>query len=361
MSFSPATFSNQTVLVTGASGFIGRAVVEQLLAAGARVRAGYRQRPTPLSTSHQVEWVRADLTEVADCQRLVAGCEVVFHVAGDYRFWAADPADIYRNNIVGTRNLLMACRDHNVRRVVCTGTPAIFAPAKPGQTADESRVLSDSAGLGPYKRSKLQAWQLAQQFQNDMAIIHVFPTAVIGPGDLRPTPTGRILLEFANGRMPMLARTGLSFVPVDSVATGHLQAMEHGRRGENYLLSGHNLWLRDFLQIAGDYLNRPVSALDCPYAIRWIAALVAEWGLARWSGQEPFAALEAVRMSRRTHFFDHRKAAHELGYCPGPLPAAITGALQAFKNHGMLRLNGTSRRSPTSEPVASASAEMRSG
>jgi len=360
MSLSPATFSNKSVLVTGASGFIGRAVADQLQRAGAKVRAGYRKALADGTMPDGMEWMHADLTVRDDCRRLVAGCEFVFHVAGDYRFWAADLEEIHRNNVDGMRHVLAACREHGVRRVVCTGTPAIFVPPENGKVADESRVLTDSTGLGPYKRSKLLAWRVAQSFNETLEIVHVFPTAVIGPGDRRPTPTGRILLEFANGRMPMLARTGLSFVSVESVAQGHLQAMLHGRAGENYLLSGHNLWLRDFLRVAGEYLGRRVPAFDCPYPIRWAAALVAEHGLARLRDQEPFAALEAVRMSRRTHFFDHRKAAAELDYEPGELEPAIIGALREFQRRGMIPA-APGLAGQTSERVSSASAEVRSG
>jgi len=336
MPLTPESFQNHQVVVTGASGFIGRAVAMLLTRCGARVRAVARRPLDQVPELEGVQWVRADLTDPLQCRRALADADVVFHVAGDYRFWAPDRREILRNNLESMRCLLECASEIGVRRVVCTGTPSIFEHAAPGRFTDESQVIADGSRNGPYKQAKLAAWQLARQWTDRLDLVHVFPTAVIGAGDARPTPTGRVLVEFAHGRIPFIARTGLSFVPVESVAEGHLLAMLHGRRGENYLLSGENLWLDEFLEMAGRVLGRAAPRQRCPYYLGMLTAWLAERFWAPITGREPFVAREAVRMSRRPHFFTSTKAERELGYQAGPAEAAVVEALDWFEQHGMV-------------------------
>jgi len=356
MPLTPESFQSCHVVVTGASGFIGRAVAALLTRCGASVRAIARRPLDRVPDLEGVQWVQADLTDPLQCRTAVEGADSIFHIAGDYRFWARDRREILRNNLESMRCLLASAWESNVRRIVCTGTPSIFEHARDGEPTDESRIIADGSRNGPYKQAKLASWQLARQWSDRLDLVHVFPTAVIGAGDERPTPTGRILVEFAHGRIPLIAHTGLSFVPVESVAEGHLLAMLHGRAGEDYLLGGENLWLEEFLDVAGQLLGRAAPRHRCPYAVRMLTAWAAERFWAPITGREPFVSREAVRMSRRPHFFTSAKAEKEFGYRPGPAETAVAEALDWFEQHGMVPA-----RSRTPWMVDPTSAGARSG
>jgi len=328
------SFAQDTILLTGARGFIGSAVAKALLKSGGRVRVLLRSgaRADDPDCLKSMKTFEGDLLDLDAVKSALEGVSLVYHVAGDYRFWAKDEREIFRNNIDGTTNLVKAAREAGVRRVLCTGTPGVFANSGQGEPADESRVANPASLSGPYKRSKSLAREAALALRAPgFEVLHVHPTAVIGPGDVRPTPTGRILREFAQGRLPLCAATGLSFVDVRDVAFGHLLAMNAGADGADYILGGENLTLRAFLERAAPFLGRKVPRWNCP---SWLGELVAwsmEKGVAPFTGREPFAAMEAAHMARELHFFSHERATRELGYQPGTVTSAIAAALDWWK------------------------------
>ena len=331
-------FRDQPVLVTGASGFIGWHVAQQLLEADAKVRAlirpatlrGWRER-------EQFEWVEGDLIERESLDRAIKGCRYLFHVAGDYRLWARDSREIYAGNVQGTINILEAAKAAGVERIVVTSTTGILSRGTPERLADETRLASPDQLKGPYKRSKFEAYLEAHsRARAGWPIVTALPTAPIGPHDLRPTPTGMIIVRFLNGRIPMLARTGLNFVDVQQCALGHLLAMTRGRRGEHYLLGGVNLWLREFLQRLEPYSNHRAPELHAPHWLSFAVACASETVARMSSRWVPFATRESVRMSRTPHFSSNAKAENELGYEVTSIDDAIRSAIQDFSARGLV-------------------------
>ena len=329
------TFAGQQVLVTGASGFIGWHVADQLAAAGARVKA--LVRPATARNPETLEWIDGDLLRRDSIDSAVKGCRYVFHVAGDYRFWARDQREIFANNVQGTINLLESAKAAGVERIVVTSTTGILERGTPERLADETRLGSPSQFKGPYKRSKFQAYlETKQRADAGWPIVTALPTAPIGPHDLKPTPTGMIIVQFLNGRIPMLARTGLNFVDVRQCARGHLLAMTRGRAGERYLLGGVNLWLGEFLQRLEPYSKHRAPRLHAPHWLSFAAACASET-FARFSPRwTPFVTRESVRMSRGPHFSTTAKAESELGYDVSPIDDAIHDAVADFAARGLV-------------------------
>lgn len=319
------------VLVTGATGFVGWHVARLLEGSGRRVRA--LVRPGSRLRELEAEAVTGDLRERESLDRAAAGCDTVYHVAADYRLWARDPSEIWRSNVEGTRNLLEACRAAGVERIVYTSTVGCIGIPEDGP-GDENTPVTQGDMAGDYKRSKFQAEQVALEYAAaGLPVTIVNPTAPVGDHDFKPTPTGKILLDVLKGRMPAYVDTGLNLVDVEDTARGHLLACERGRPGERYILGCENLLLAEILRrvAAAAGLNAP--AVRIPYGLAYAVGVVTTaW--AGWTGNEPRAPLEAVRMARKKMFVSHQKAARELGYDPRPVDGAIRRAVDWFRGNG---------------------------
>jgi len=316
-------------LVTGASGFLGWHVARLLVERGHRVRALVRRQIRDLD----VEPVPGDLRDQASVERAVEGCGLVFHVAADYRLWAAHPREIYDSNLEGTRHVLEAARKAGVQRVVYTSTVGCIGIPHSGDGDEESPVLLKEM-KGAYKRSKFLAERTALGLATfGLPVVIVNPTAPIGDHDVKPTPTGRIVLDFLKGDMPAYIDTGLNVVDARDVALGHLQACERGRDGERYILGSENLTLAEIFGKLAAITGRPAPTMRLPYAVAY-AAGVASTGWAMVSGKPPRAPLDAVRMARKKMFVSHAKATRELGFVPGPAEGALRRAVEWFQANG---------------------------
>jgi dihydroflavonol-4-reductase len=324
--------------VTGASGFVGSAVARALIASGCRVRA--LVRPTSPRTNldlAQLEIVEADMRDDQAVAQAVAGARYVFHVAADYRLWAPDPAEIVRNNVQGTRAVLRAARSAGVERIVYTSSVATLKLDPDGAPADESAMVSEDRAIGAYKRSKVAAELLALQMVSNEAlpVVIVNPSTPIGPRDVRPTPTGRIIVEAACGRMPAFVDTGLNLVHVDDVAQGHLLALRHGRIGQRYILGGEDVTLARMLQIIAELIGRAAPRVRLPRRALYPVAFVSEL-LARVTGKEPFATMDGLRMAKYHMYFSSAKARAELGYRSRPVAEALKDAIAWFRQAHMI-------------------------
>ena len=324
-----------TTLVTGATGFLGSHLTRLLVERGHRVRVLVR----PASRLDAIagvpcEAVQGDLRDAASLASAMRGVGRVFHTAADYRLSARDPRDVYESNVTGTRNLLDACRAANLDRFVYTSTVAtIKAMANRGPLPSESDPASLDDMVGHYKRSKFLAEQEVLAAAKHVPIVVVNPTAPVGPGDWKPTPTGRIIVDFMRGRMPAYVKTGLNLVPVEDVAAGHLLAAERGRVGQKYILGGVNMSLKEIFDALAPITGRPSPSIRIPHALAIAVAHVSEF-IARASGDEPAVPLEGARMARSTMFVDTSKARRELGFQAGSVPAALERAVQWYSEHG---------------------------
>lgn len=319
------------VLVTGASGFVGWHVAKQLVERGERVRALVRSSSRPPELD--LETVVGDLRDPDSVERAVRGCRGVYHVAADYRLWVRDPQQMFRSNVDGTRHVLEAAQREKLDWVVYTSTVGcIGIPA--GGIGDESVPVSIKDMTGPYKRSKFEAEQVAQNYaRHGLRVMIVNPTAPIGDHDFKPTPTGRIILDFLRGRMPAYLDTGLNLVDVRDAAKGHLLAAEKGQPGERYILGGENLTLKQILDRLSRLSGRPAPRIRLPYAAAYMVGL-ASTAWANLTGKEPLAPLDGVRMARKKMFVSHAKAAAELGYRPAAVDGALERAVQWFRANG---------------------------
>jgi dihydroflavonol-4-reductase len=277
-----------------------------------------------------VEPVLGDLADVPSLERALAGCEALFHVAADYRLWTPDPQSLYRSNVEGTRNIVEAARRSGIERMVYTSSVATIGLRSDGRPSDESDAASLQDMIGHYKRSKFlaEAW-VCEAARGGMPIVIVNPSTPIGPGDVKPTPTGRLVLDAATGRMPAYVDTGLNIVHVDDVAAGHLLAYEHGRIGERYILGGTDLSLQRILSMIASASGRRAPRLRLPRATLLPLAYAAE-ALARLSGRETRITVDGVRMARHRMYFSSAKAVRELGYRWRPAQQAIDDAVRWF-------------------------------
>jgi dihydroflavonol-4-reductase len=318
-------------LVTGASGFVGAAVVRALLAAGAQVRALLREHSNRRNLEAlEVEPALGDLADIAALERALEGCEALFHVAADYRLWTPDPQSLYRSNVVGTRNIVDAARRTGIKRIVYTSSVATIGLRSDGRPSDETDSASLDGMIGHYKRSKFLAEQwVCEAARGGMPIVIVNPSTPIGPGDVKPTPTGRLVLDAATGRMPAYVDTGLNIVHVDDVAAGHLLAYEHGRIGERYILGGTDLSLQRILSMIAVASGRRPPRLRLPLALLLPLAYAAE-AVARLSGRETRITVDGIRMARHRMYFSSAKAVRELGYRWRPAQQAIDDAVRWF-------------------------------
>jgi dihydroflavonol-4-reductase len=320
------------ILVTGATGFVGWHVARRLIERGVRVRALVRD-PARLRELDGVDPVIGDLRDSASLSRAVEGCGVVYHVAADYRLWTREPQEMFRSNVDGTRSLLEAAQNAGVERFVYTSTVGcIGMPA--GGLGDETSAVGLEQMAGPYKRSKFLAEEVALKFAGTgFPVIIVNPTAPVGDHDFKPTPTGKIVVDFARGKMPAYLDTGLNVVDVGDVAAGHLAACERGRVGERYILGAENLTLQQIFVALGEIAGRPAPKIRIPYGVAYAAgAISTAW--AGLTGREPRAPLDGVRMARKKMWVRHDKAARELGYAPGPARGALERAVQWFRGNG---------------------------
>ena len=318
-------------LVTGASGFLGWHVAKILTEQGHKVRA--LCRPTSELRELDVERITGDLRDPASLACAVEGCERVYHVAADYRLWSKNPADLYAANVEGTRNLLDAAVRAGVQRIVYTSTVGCVGMPQ-NQEGDEDTPVSITDMTGHYKRSKWLAEQVALEKSREGApIMIVNPTAPIGDHDWKPTPTGKIILDFLANRLPAFVDTGLNLLDARDAALGHILAADKGKPGERYILGCENLTLEQILQRLAKIANKPAPRLKLPYAVAYAAGVVST-ALASITGKQPIAPLEGVRMARKRMFVSHAKAARELGFQPGPVDAAIERAVAWFKESG---------------------------
>lgn len=324
-------------LVTGATGFVGSAVARKLLAAGFRLRLLTRKGSDRRNLEGlDAEIVEGDLTDAASLARAVAGCGAVFHVAADYRLWAPNPDELYQANVEGTRALLTAAVAAGVGRIVYTSSVAVLGIPKDGTPGDEATPVTVSDMIGHYKRSKFLAEEVAREFAaNGAPVVIVNPSTPIGPRDVKPTPTGRVVRDAAAGKMPAYVDTGLNVAHVDDVADGHLLAYFKGRIGERYVLGGTDLSLREILALIADIVGRKPPKIRLPHAAVMPVAYVAE-ALARITGRPPVATIEEIRMSKKRMFFSYAKAQRELGYSPRPARAALEDAVRWFRDNGYL-------------------------
>src|ERR1039457_3646018 len=319
------------VLVTGASGFLGWHVARVLLERGYRVRA--LVRPGSRVDALDVECVTGDLRDAASLGRAVAGCGLLFHVAADYRLWARDPGELYRSNVDGTRNLLQAARDAGIERVVYTSTVGCIGVPH-GGIGDEQTPVGLHDMVGNYKRSKFLAEAVVLEYARDgLPVVIVNPTAPIGDHDVKPTPTGKIVVDFLKGAMPAFIDTGLNVVDVEDTAEGHLLASERGQPGQRYLLGCENLTLEQILERLARISEGKVPRWRIPYPVAYAAGL-ASTGWANLTGQEPRAPLDAVKMAKVKMFVSSDKAKRELGFNPGPVDGALKRAVDWFRANG---------------------------
>lgn len=317
--------------MTGATGFVGWHVANRLAARGERVRALVRD-PAKLKET-EAEPVKGDLRDAESLRRAVAGCSVVYHVAADYRLWVRQESEMYDSNVGGTRNLLDAARSAGVERVVYTSTVGCIG-VPPCGIGDEDQPVGIEDMAGPYKRSKFMAERVALEFAAEgFPVVIVNPTAPIGDHDFRPTPTGRVVLDFLKGDMPAFIDTGLNVVSARDTADGHLLACERGKPGERYILGSENLTLQQIFTKLEAISGRKAPTMQVPYAVAYAAGVVTT-GWAYLTGVEPRAPLDAVRMSKKKMWVTHEKAARDLGFRPGPAEDALRQAVEWFRANG---------------------------
>jgi dihydroflavonol-4-reductase len=322
---------NERVLVTGASGFLGGAVARHLLESGYCVRAFTRPTSPRANLSPEYEIVEGDLCDRDSVRRALEGVDLLFHVAGCYRLWAPDPSDLLRSNVEGVRIVMEEALRAGLRKIVHTSSVATLEPIS-GGVSDETRPMSLTPNLGVYKRSKILGEALVAEMVATAGLpaVIVNPSAPVGPGDIKPTPTGRIVLEAVRGRVPAFVDTGLNVVHVDDVARGHLAAALHGRVGEKYILGGDNVDLAAILAEIAALTGRRPPLFRLPRAPLAPIAAINE-ALARYTGREPFLNRESLRLSATPMFFDDSKARRELSHTSRPYRAAIADAVAWFQ------------------------------
>lgn len=326
------------VLVTGASGFVGAAVVRALLASGYRVRALRRpSSPSANLDGLDVELREGDLRDPASLAAAMAGARDLVHVAADYRLWARDPEELIRTNRDGTGHVMRAAQAAGIERIVYTSSVATLAYAN-GIPSDETRRLPEAAAIGAYKRSKIAAETLVEQMIACEALpaVIVHPSTPLGPRDIRPTPTGRIVIEAAMGRIPGYVDTGLNLVHVDDVARGHVMALERGKPGAHYILGGQNVPFAALLAAIAEISGHARPRFRIPRPVLYPLAAAAE-AMARVTGHEPFVTFDGLRMSKHMMFFSSAKAEQDLGYTARPYEAALAEGIAWFRDNGYLK------------------------
>jgi dihydroflavonol-4-reductase len=324
------------VFVTGATGFVGNHVAEQLEAMGADLRVLVRKT----SRSENLEILKAervvgDLRDFESLKQGMSGCEVVFHVAADYRLWARDPQEMYASNVEGTKFVIRAAQETGVRRVVYTSSVATMGFGYNGNVVDEATPVDVSMMIGHYKKSKFLAEQAAFGMAKAGAdVVIVNPSTPIGERDIKPTPTGQIVLDFLKKKFPAYVDTGLNLVDVRECARGHIEAMERGRSGERYILGGENLTLKQILDKLAAITGLPSPKVKLPYAVALATGVVDTVFTGHLLGKEPRVTIDAVRMGRKKMFVSSAKAQAELGYTASSADDGLRRAAEWFRAHG---------------------------
>lgn len=327
------------IFLTGATGFVGSHVAAGLHAAGADLRLLTRRTSRTAHLENlRGELVVGDLTQPEPLRTAIAGCDALVHVAADYRLWVRDPDAMYAANVEGTRHLLRIARETGVRRVVYTSSVATMGFRADGTIVDEQSPVALEDMVGHYKRSKFLAEQEAiAAARSGQHVILMNPTTPIGANDAKPTPTGRIVVDFLNRNFPAYVDTGLNFVDVEDIAAMHVAALERGNPGERYILGGENLTLKQFLDRMAALTGLPSPTMRVPHSVAMTFAFFDEWITGRLRGREPRATVEAVRMGRKKMFASSAKAERELGYRPRSIDAALAAAVNWFRDHGYVR------------------------
>ncbi len=327
--------------VTGATGFLGSHVARVLAEQGAELRLLVR----PTSDLRNLEGLNADrvigdLRDPASIEKSLSGCDALFHVAADYRLWVRDPAEMYRSNVEGTHFLLEAARKQGIRRIVYTSSVATMGftsglSTKNGNVADEKSPVGIEDMIGHYKRSKFMAEQVAvEAARSGVDVVIVNPTTPIGERDIKPTPTGRIVVDFLKRKFPAYVETGLNLVDATECARGHVQALEKGRSGERYILGGENLTLKQILDSLAAITGLPSPTVKLPYIFALAAGVVDEMVTGRILGREPRATIDAVRMGRKMMFVSSAKAERELGWRMVPVDGSLRRSVDWFRANG---------------------------
>jgi len=324
-------------LVTGASGFVGSAIVRRLLNAGHNVRVLLRSSsPRDNIEGLDVEISIGDLTDTATLKQAAIGCSALFHAAADYRLWAPYPQTMYATNVDGTRNIMRAALDAGVQRIVYTSSVATLGIHQDGTPADEETPSSLDSMIGHYKRSKFMAEALVHELveKENLPAVIVNPSTPVGPRDIKPTPTGKMILDAARGRMPAYVDTGLNIAHVDDVAAGHLLVLEKGVIGERYILGGENMSLKDVLSQVATIAGRKPPRIRLPHNAVLPMAWIAQ-GIARLSDTaQPIMTVDGVRMAKKRMFYSSAKAEQELGYAHRAAVDALRDAVEWFRSHG---------------------------
>ncbi len=326
------------VFVTGATGFLGSHVARVLQEQGAQLRLLVRQNSDGRNLEGlNAEQVVGDLRQPQSLEMAMSGCDTVFHVAADYRLWVRDPQQMYAANVDGTRAILNAARKNNVRRVVYTSSVATMGFTSGERLADENSPVVLQDMIGPYKRSKFMAEEIAVRAGRDsLDVVIVNPSTPVGERDVKPTPTGRIILDFLKKKFPAYVETGLNLVDATECARGHIAALEKGRSGERYILGGENLTLKQILDKLAAITGLPSPRIKLPYMMALATGVVDEIFTGRLLGREPRATIDAVRMGRKKMFVSSAKAERELGWKSTSVDAALQRAVQWFQANGYL-------------------------
>ena len=321
--------------LTGATGFVGSHVARALADQGADLRLLVRSNSNLKNIQDlKADLFTGDLRDPASLEKGIAGCDVIFHVAADYRLWVRDPDEMYRANVEGTRTILAAARKNNVRRVVYTSSVATMGFTA-NTLADENSPVSLANMIGPYKRSKFMAEQVAiEAARAGQDVVIVNPTTPVGERDIKPTPTGRIVVDFLKKKFPAYVDTGLNLVDVKECARGHIAALEKGRPGERYILGGENLTLKQILDKLAAITGLPSPKIRVPYIVALATGVVDELVTGRILGREPRATIDAVRMGRKKMFVSSEKAVRELGWQMVPVDDALRRAAAWFRDNG---------------------------
>ncbi len=331
--------SHDPILVTGATGFVGSAVLRALLARGERVRALARpSSPRQNLFGLDCEIVLGDMTDRDSMVKALDGARYLFHVAADYRLWARDPGELRRANLAGAKAVMEAALTTGVERIVYTSSVATLRAADAATVVDETAPLTEAEAIGAYKQSKVAAERLVEQMvaERGLPAVIVSPSTPIGPRDVKPTPTGRMVVEAATGKIPAFVDTGLNLVHVDDVAAGHLAALAKGKIGERYIVGGQDASLREFLAVIAGFVGRKAPTLALPRRPLYPLAYVAE-AVAGVTGKEPMLTRDALKMASHHMFFSSAKAERELGYAARPYSEAVADALAWFGAAGYLR------------------------
>ena len=326
-------------LITGAPGFVGSAVARQLISAGYDVRALVRPHSDCRNLAGlPVEIVYGDVRDRGSLDRGMKGCSTLFHVAADYRLWVPKPSEIYETNVIGTRNVMLAAMNAGITRAVFTSSVATLGVARNGRPADEDTPVSLKDMIGHYKRSKFMAEAEVKRLADEhgLPVIIVNPSTPVGPRDIKPTPTGRIIVDAGSGRMPAYVDTGLNLVHVDDVAIGHLLALERGIVGDRYILGACNMTLKEILYAIATLTGRIPPKICLPHSLVFPVACLSEAWARLVTKREPRVPLNGVRLARKRMFYSIEKAKRFLGFHPRPVEEGLRDAVDWFRKNGYL-------------------------